>query len=86
MPASALAGLQLVTTVGPVVAVLQVVAFHPFVESALTLAQVADGVGPVTAVPGHAVVVQLLPALALLAVHEEAPIGPMTMTGQVVVV
>jgi hypothetical protein len=86
LPALALAGLQLVTTIGPVVAVLQVVVAHPSVESPTTLEQEAEGVGPVTAVPGQAVMVQLLPALAAAAVQEGAPTGPTTRTGQVVVV
>ena len=79
-------GLQLVTTVGAVVEVLQLVAVQPLVESAMALVHEPTGVGPVAAVPGHVVVVQLSPALALLATHEEAPTGPTTMTGHVVVV
>jgi hypothetical protein len=78
--------LQLVTTVGPVVAVLQVDAVQPLVESAMALVHEAAGVGPVRLVPGQVVVVQLLPALGPLAVQVGAPTGPTTMTGQVVVV
>jgi len=79
-------GLQLVTTVGPTVAVLQVVAVQPLVESAMARVHEAAGVGPVKVVPGHVVAVQLLPALGPLAVHVDAPIGPTMMTGQLVVV
>jgi hypothetical protein len=50
------------------------------------LAQEAVGVGPVTAVPSQTVVVQLLPALAVAAEQEDAPTGPITRTGQLVVV
>jgi hypothetical protein len=84
--ALAAAGLQIATTVGPIVAVLQVVAVQPLVESAMALVHEAAGVGPVRLVPGHVVVVKPLAALGPLATHEEAPTGPTTMTGQVVVV
>jgi hypothetical protein len=79
-------GLQLVTTVGPVVEVLQLVAVQPLVESAMAGVHEPIGVGPVVAAPGQVVAVQKLPALALLATHEEAPTGPTMMTGHVVVV
>jgi hypothetical protein len=78
--------LHVVTPVGPVVAVLQVVAVHEFVLSAMPVVHEADGVGPVNVVPGQVVVVQKLPAFAPLPVHDEAPIGPTLSTGQDVVV
>ena len=74
------------TTVGPVVAVLQVVAVHEFVESALAIVHDATGVGPVVAVPGQVVVIQAFVPSPVTGVHEEAPIGPMLITGHVVVV
>jgi len=86
LPALAAAGLQVVTTVGPVVAVLQVVAVHEFVLSAIAFVHEATGVGPVNAVPGQVVVVHALPAFGPLAVHDDAPIGPTLITGHVVVV
>jgi hypothetical protein len=82
----AVAGLQVVTTVGPVVTGVQVVAVHWFVESAMALVQEPDAVGPVKAVPGQRVVVQLLPALGDAAVQDEAPITPLSRIGQLVVV
>jgi hypothetical protein len=72
-----------VTTVGPVVAVLQVVAVHEFVLSAIAVVHEATGVGPVNAVPGQVVVVQ---SADTPGVHDDAPIGPMLITGHVVVV
>jgi hypothetical protein len=75
-----------VTTVGPVVTLLQVVAVQPFVELAAVLLHEVTGVGPVKLVPGHVVVVQLFPALGPLGVQVGAPTGPTVMTGQVVVV
>jgi hypothetical protein len=79
-------GLHVVTTVGPAVTVLQVVAVHEFVLSAMAVVHEATGVGPLNAVPGQVVVVQKLPAFGPLAVHDEAPIGPTLITGHVVVV
>jgi hypothetical protein len=86
LPRFAAAGLQVVTTVGVEATVLHVVDCHELVESAVTLVQEPVGVGPVTVVPGHTVVVQAFPALAVPAVQVEAPIGPTTIVGHVVVV
>jgi hypothetical protein len=49
--------LQLVTTVGPVVADVQLVVVQLLFAVAPALLQVATGLGPVVAVPGQVVVV-----------------------------
>ena len=77
--------MQLATPVGPVLAVLQLVAVQAFPELAGVTVHDADGVGPVVTTAGQVVAVQELPALAGVFVQADTPVGPVVTVLQVVV-